>query len=269
MVKKLFKHEFIAWLRITWVAALAVLTLAGAHRLLQLFETDSPIYILINVLFLLAYFLTLMVALCFPTFFAMIRFYKNLFTGEGYLSFTLPVTPTQHLWVKSLTATVMSMGIGIVCLLSGLIITAGDVFTEIWKLAAYYLGKLNADQTWNVVFGCLETVLMLLVSTFSGHLLYYACICLGQRFRKNRLLASVGIYFAYYYISQIFGIILGVVMEVLEISGALSSMSAYMNAHVSLTVHVSMLISLVLSAVQGVVCFLICRHTMTKKLNLE
>ena len=269
MVKKLFKHEFIAWLRISWIAAAVVLTLAGVHRLLQCFESNSPIYILVNVLFLLIYFLTLVVAMYFPTVFAVVRFYKNLFTGEGYLSFTLPVTPTQHLWVKALTATVMTVGIGLVCLLSGMLITAGDIFTEVCKLFGYYLGKLNASGVWHLIGWCLEITLLFIVSAFSGHLLFYACICLGQRFRKHRLLAAVGVYFIYYYASQFLGVILAIVMEILEYNKALDPLYKFFFDHTDACIHISLTGSTLLTAALGLACFLICRHTMTHKLNLE
>ena len=269
MVKKLFKHEFLAWLRISWVVAAVVMTVAGAHRLLQLFESDSPIYVLINVMTLLVYALTLFGAMCFPTVYAVVRFYKNLFTGEGYLSFTLPVTPTAHLWVKSLTATAMSVAVALVCLLSGMLITAGDVFSEVCKLIGYYFDKLPADQLWHYIGVGLEMTVLLIVSAFGGHMVYYTCICAGQLFRKHRLVMSVVVFFAYYYVTQIFSIILGVVMEVLEMKGTLNNFYAWCAQHYIATTHISLLGSLALNGILAVACFLVCRWVMTRKLNLE
>ena len=41
MVKKLFKHEFLAWLRVLPIIYGITLIVAGMHRLLQVFENDS------------------------------------------------------------------------------------------------------------------------------------------------------------------------------------------------------------------------------------
>lgn len=269
MVKKLFKHEFYAWLRISWVVAAAVMTVAGLHRILQFFESDSPIYMFINVMTLLVYFLTVAAAMCFPTVYAVIRFYKNLFSGEGYLSFTLPVTPVQQLWVKSLTATAMSAAVALVCLLSGMLITAGDVFVEICKLIGYYFDKLPAKQLWHYIGIVIEFLVLMIVTAFGGHLTYYACICGGQLFKKHRLIMSVVVFFIYYYVTQFFSIILGVVMEILEMKGALNGFYAWCAEHVLATAHISILGSLAVYAGLSVLCFFFCRWVMTRKLNLE
>ena len=45
--------------------------------------------------------LFLFMAVCFCTWLIItFRFYRNLFTGEGYLSWTLPAPGIQHLWAK-------------------------------------------------------------------------------------------------------------------------------------------------------------------------
>ena len=56
-----------------------------------------------------------------------VRFYKNLFTGEGYLSFTLPVTPGQQLFTKALVSFLFSVITIIVILVSSIIAMGTDV----------------------------------------------------------------------------------------------------------------------------------------------
>lgn len=269
MVKKLFKHEFNAWLRSFWLVFAVILTLAGSHRIFQFFENDSTAYEIANVLTLLFYSLSVLFVLAAPTFFAMNRFHKNLFTGEGYLTLTLPVTAGQHLWVKVLTATAMSVMSFVVCLLSVLLITAGDVFVEVWKAIVYLLRDIPTDKILHVVLYCLEVLVLLVVGIFSGHFLYDTCICLGQRFRKNRVAAAIGIYFAYYYLCQILSTIFGVVVATLEEMGSLQPWYDWLDKHPVASVHVVLAGCILLAALQGLICFAICHRTISKKLNLE
>ena len=49
MVKKLFKHEFLAYMRILSVVYVILLTVAAATRIIQLFESDSIYYKIVSV----------------------------------------------------------------------------------------------------------------------------------------------------------------------------------------------------------------------------
>ena len=44
MVKKLYKHEFLAWLRVIVIVWGIALLTAGFNRVLQIFENDSIYY---------------------------------------------------------------------------------------------------------------------------------------------------------------------------------------------------------------------------------
>ena len=142
MVKKLFKHEFKAWLRVLPLFWLAMVGVAAAGRIVQFFETESIYYYLVFGSAMLAFGVAAFVLLFAPTVFDVFRFYRNLFTGEGYLSFTLPVSPAQHLFVKMVTAGCFQLLTMAVVLLSGLVLMAGDVLTEVLKAAAYLWKQL-------------------------------------------------------------------------------------------------------------------------------
>ena len=246
-----------------------VLVLSGANRVIQLFETDSVWYYLFFGFSLFAMFITVVVALSVPSFYAVIRFYKNLFSGEGYLSFTLPVTPAQHLWVKSITATVMTMAVGVVCILGCCLVMAGDVFTEVCKAIAYFGGKLDAKNTWNLIAVVAEVVILLAISTFAGHFVLYSCVCIGQLFRKHRILGAFGVYFIYYMATQFLSGIFSFTLELLSASGALDSLTEYTVKNPWLVSHIYLIGLLVVTLVQAVVCFVVCNLIMKRKLNLE
>lgn len=269
MVRKLYKHEILAWLRILAILFGIVLAVSVMHRIIQLFENDSVYYSIVNGSVSFMYGIALMVCSVAPVVFGIVRFYKNLFTGEGYLTFTLPVTPADHLRVKLWTAVGFSVVSGIVCLVSVLIITAGDVFTEICKAAAYLMNMIPKNMVGHAVGYCLEGVVLLAASTAGNFLFYDTCMCIGQLFRKNRILAAVGVYFGFSVVSQILSTVLGVVLAILEASGALDGVYAYAETHVAETVHILLGGSIAVTTAFTLVCWLICHHIIRKKLNLE
>lgn len=269
MVRKLYKHEILAWLRVLCIIFGIVLAVSVLHRVIQIFENDSLYYSIINGSASFMYGMALLVCIMAPVVFGVVRFYKNLFTGEGYLTFTLPVRAADHLWVKLWTAVGFSVVSGIVCVISVLIITAGDVFTEICKAVAYLLKMIPEKMTGHAVVYCLEMLALLVVSTAGSFLLYDTCICIGQLFRKNRILAAVGVYFGFSVVKQILSTLLGVVLAVLEASGSMDGIYTFIETHVAEAAHIFLCGSTVATAVFALLCWLVCHFIIRKKLNLE
>ena len=77
MVKKLYKHEFIAWLRVLPLVWLITLAVSGIHRLVQLLETDTVYYDILNASGLIVFFVAIFACLLFPVIFGIVRFYRN------------------------------------------------------------------------------------------------------------------------------------------------------------------------------------------------
>lgn len=264
MVKKLFKHEFLAWLRIMAIVWVVMLTVAVANRVYQLFENASNAYMVVFVLGIVAFVLTLTVCMSICEIFGVVRFYKNLFTGEGYLSFTLPVSTSAHIWVKALTFAAMMLLTLLVAGLSVLIVCSNEVMVEVYKAAAYLLAKLPAEARGHLTGYGIEMIVLLLTGCVFGPMLFYACICIGQLFRKHRVLGAIGVYFGYYYICQIFTSVLSFSLSFLEIEW-LEKLETF-----PFGLFHGILCGLVVwNVLAGTVYFLICRHITTKKLNLE
>lgn len=270
MVKKLLKHELLSYLRILIPVECVVLALAVFTRILQFFESDSVIFDLImgfgTFLFILSLFAGSVA--CFWV--AITRFYKNLFTGEGYLSFTLPVTPAQHLFVKLGAALVMDVAVFVLALLSVVIATSGDLLTELLKAADYLLDQLfTVVSATHMILYVVEVLLLLLIARLYQYMLIYTCICIGQTFRKNRVLGAFGVYFGYTVVTQIFGTILSVIITILESTGVLENMSVFIEQHIYGFLHTVFIGSGVLNLLLSAVLFFICHFIMRKKLNLE
>ena len=273
MVKKLYKHEFAAWLRVIAFFWAAVLITASVNRIVQIFETDNMIYKILFVSSCILYGISIAVTLAASTVFGIVRFYKNFFSGEGYLTFTLPATKKQLLFVKISTAVCISAISVVVCLLSGLIPMAGEVLTEVWKVVAYIFQDAPVDEVLQLVLLVLEYILWLLIATASGQFFYYLCICIGQLFKKNRVLAAVGVYFAFYMVSQavatVFSIVFSIVVQLESFSLWVIEFGKWVNQHPMVFMHSGMWIGIALTFVGVLIDWAICHWVINKKLNLE
>ena len=109
MVKKLFKYEFAAFSRVLIPVYVAMGGIAVLSRILQIFsnETSASSMLLGSSIFM--YVIAVITAFGFVNVFAVVRFYKNMFTGEGYLTLTLPVTAAEHIWTKLLSAMLFNL----------------------------------------------------------------------------------------------------------------------------------------------------------------
>ena len=153
--------------------------------------------------------------------------------------------------------------------LSGVIITAGEVFHEVCKAIAYLLKEIPQALAGHLALYCLEMVVLSIVGAFAAYFLYYMCICVGQMSRKNRILAAVGVYFGVYLLTQIFGTGLSIMMVVLEAAGVLDHLLMLLEEYPKEAVHISLCAGILASAVISAVCYLVSHWVIRKKLNLE
>ena len=269
MVKKLFKHEFISYGRIMAIVYAIVLTVAAATRILLSFESDSVAFDIIGVMCVFVYVVSFITAIVFAFALHIIRFYRHLFTAEGYLTFTLPVTTNQHILVKAVTAVCVQLITWLVLAISFCIVMAGEPLVEMIQ----DMGKLFTDMyqhlgIHSILYG-MELLILLVMSAFSGALLYYTYISIGQLFSKNRILAAVGAYFVHYIITQIFFTVFTIILSMNLSIEVLDAFSVWATLHPYATIHIALLGGLASFTIFSLIEFLIIKKIISKKLNLE
>ncbi|MEE1186435.1 MAG: hypothetical protein UHN02_03545 [Acutalibacteraceae bacterium] len=270
MVKKLIKYEFIAYARTMLPMILILFGVSLLNRFVQLFENRSEIYSIVFGSSVAALVITMLVCVFMTVFVGITRFYKNLFTLEGYLSFTLPVTASQHIFVKVLVATVFSVVSLAAILLSASIATFGEVLVEVFKAINYLAKEFFAFcGALNGTFYIIEAVVFLLVATISGFMLFYACIAIGQLAKKNRVLSAFGTYFAYYFICQILGTILITLVVKFYDYLPIEQIADFIYKNPFESIHIGLCLFILWEAVLGVVYYLITDSIIKKRLNLE
>ena len=101
MLKKLLRYDFKSVLRYWWIAAVSTvgLALVGGWSI-SVFENQKQLPEMLYVVATLAAIVAVLGGVAFAIMTVILlfsRFYKNFFTDEGYLTFTLPVTRTSLL----------------------------------------------------------------------------------------------------------------------------------------------------------------------------
>ncbi len=269
MVRKLFKHEIISYLRTLLPVNIILFAIAVMTRVILFFENDGVTYGIIFGSSVFA-FVVGIIACVFMTFVvSIVRFYKNLFTSEGYLSFTLPVTSAQHIWVKLGSALLFQIFAAITVILSLIVVASGEPLVEIFKAIGFLLKLCWAEFGGHIVFFIIELIALLLISVSYEYLLWYACISLGQRSRKNRVFMAVVWYFVYYMITQVVSTVFVIIMMILETTGAIDNAMEWVFEHMLASVHIGFIGGAVIMAAIALVFYFISKNTMKNKLNLE
>ncbi len=273
MVKKLFKHEFLAYGRVMSIVYTILLTIAVTTRVIFLFENDSTPYEIISTFSILTYAVSVFAALAFSFVMALVRFYKNLFTAEGYLSFTLPVTAAQHIIVKAVTAVCVDLVTLLAVLISACIVTAGEVFSQFWDGLTFAFAEIYKLIGAHTILFSAEYLLLLIVALFVSTMLYYTCISIGQLSRKNRILAAVGAYFGYYILTQIVATAFLISFALTAAGGHLDGLARWLaqqlSDHPLASIHIGIWIGILLESAFLLLEFVIVKKIITKKLNLE
>ncbi len=189
-----------------------------------------------------------------------VRFYKNLFTDEGYLMHTLPVTPASLIHSKVIVATIWTILDAIIAIICILVLCTyyfayglgiGNIFEA--AISSFSLSMLPA-----LGYG--------LIAYISSLLMIFASICLGQLFKKHRGLAAVIIYLALTLIVQS-------IQSSIILAGntAMSMVTVYLytaspaQALSVINVGLTMLVMYVLPAI---FFYVLCQYIIHKKLNL-
>lgn len=271
MVKKLIRHEFIYYVRTFSIFLPIVLAIGIMTRVFFLFDAANNFVAEIAQLSSSAMlFVASCALLVMSSIISITRFYKNMYSAEGYLTFTLPVTNSQHVLVKLLAA-VSCQGVSVLTIAASVAIAlSGERLKTLLQSISIIIDPLASGLgAVNVVFLAIEAIVMLIVSSASTLLLFYACITIGQTAKKNRVLMAVITYFIYYMASQALGTVVVMIIVALGSSGVLDNIMIWTDYHYVATRHIYFCTSILVSAALSAAFYFVTLRVMNKKLNLE
>ncbi len=205
MLGKLIKHEFRALSRflIPLHILLLISCVMGRFLSLTIARTDAPnVIILITLICLVSIWI---IVPCITSILIVVRYYKSLYTDEGYLTLTLPVTRGQLLFSKAFTACVWSIldiaiviaGCAVVILIPPVTQNA-EVLVELERVL---------ELSPSLFFG--STVALSVIGSIGNIALYYFSISLGQLLSSHRVLGAI---IAFFTISTVFSVVVLIIM---------------------------------------------------------
>lgn len=213
MLGKLIKHDFKSLSKVLFPTQIAVVgatiiaTLGFAFNVRSGYS-QAEAFGFMNLIRLLTGFLSAMMLLAIiaasvlVAFMIFQRFYKNLMCDEGYLTFTLPVTTSEILWSKLITATlwtIISSVVIVVCVNIFMLFGTADsgiMNLEVYRQIGKALAAVNETIGARVIWPILEFGLLMLVSTVNKIFQVYLAIIIGGVVsQKHKILASIGFYF--------------------------------------------------------------------------
>lgn len=202
------------------------------------------------------------------------RFYKNFFTDEGYLTFTLPAQRKQLLFSKVLFGTIsysctififLATLINLICVSTNTpFITMNDI-KELIDILNLQFGLGTGVSVLYIVGLLLEIIALFVLANCISVVFLYLCITIASIIaKKNKVLTAVGIY----YLSNSVLAFIIMIFSLFGISSVLFWASELNDKQTNLFILLALLlIFLFLATILSVLYFIIYR-LIDKKLNL-
>ena len=184
--------------------------------------------------------------------FLLYRFYKNKFTDEGYLTFTLPATPKQIFLASFVNMAIWMLIITVVLLAAmGILILGGIISTGYVDFPVEYGEFFGAFEIpWDMVA---VNLLYGIMSFVYSIVMCMTAVTVGAvAAKKHKLLAAFGIYYG---ISMVYGIVQTAMMVAMTLSNSIGTPAYYLP-------EIGFQVLLIL------VGFFLSTYLMEKKLNL-
>ncbi len=271
MLGKLLKHDFIA----TWkvpvaldavLIALGVFTAAMLSTIRHVGESFGMSMFMFSVIGL--FYIGIIAANIITLIYLVIRYYRNLYTSEGYLTFTLPVNTDMIVHSKVITGALWLFLSYLCTFISLLIAGAGFI-----KMSNVSLEEVCAafGEAYNVL-GFAESgfsailLITILITPFAGILCMYFCVSVGQLWQNHKILGSVLCVVALHILNQILSQVAFFGSGFWQIMGA---PGADIDASFGHIYRNMMLILSIITVIQAAVYYAVCLIINRKKINLD
>lgn len=274
MLSKLIKHEWrnVSKMLIVINSFTVVMTIIGCISAYSpLWHSNVENIWLLGISVFVVYYITIIVVSFSSMIYLAVRFYKNMYTDEGYLMHTLPVTPRQLILSKGIVATVWSLITSALIVLSIMslgacfVLNLSDEFSyvhTVFDLFPYLVEMLEEVFDMQFVSLVIWFIIYSILGTISGISMIYGAVSLGQLFTKHKVMGAFLSYFGIYMaIQTVTSVLMTPITTKIMLTGEPLSMSGFLNP--------ILFASLILSVVIGIALYILTEYIMTKKLNLD
>lgn len=261
MIKNLIKYDLKRMLRfLVYFYAIAI-GLATIARIILIGKNIQFIYILGQVFLSLC--ISAIIAIVVNTFVHIIRaFIFNFYKDESYLTHTLPVTKTQLLISKMLSALIVILSSVIVCVLSVLILFYSTSLKI--TLIAVFENVVSGFNMSALGFICL--IALVVFSQICANLcMSFSAIVKGNSYNSKRISKGL-VWFAIYYLGALFVTLL-LVISVFTILGKLPELFA------TKMMQSSFILILIIATIAyfgiAISQFFLCKKLFNKGVNID
>ena len=197
----------------------------------------------------------------FGLIYPVVRYNKNFFKGEGYLTFSIPASAEEHVFAKRLAAIfcqlVMTIAVILSLVMLVLIVGAGTEFVDFFSSLFALIGDLYTLEPVHAILFTVEALVFLLVITCVGPSLFGAASCFMSKQTERRKIATTVI--IVFIVVGVVNSLLSMLIEIMLIP-LLSS---------EVGVHIAIWIYLLINVGITVLCVLYEINFLKKKLDLK
>lgn len=207
MLKKLLRYDFKAVLKYWWIAALSSVVLSiGGGWCISVFANEKPLpealYVVAGLLMVIVV-LGLVAFAIMSTILVFSRFYKNFFTDEGYLTFTLPVKRSQLLNSKLITSITTTMLTTFVIIIDVIVMVCIGLHNDIFSKASlnsfendFLKDFLNDEYIGYYFLYFIEALVLVTLLVLFSTLFMFCCITVASIItKKAKVITAIGIYY--------------------------------------------------------------------------
>lgn len=279
MLKKLCKHEFLQTWKIPTFLCLGTVLIStvGILGMVYMEQTVPPTSDNFNIalVFLFMALILVLTGIGFAiTIIMAVRIYRNLFTDQGYLMYTLPVKPWQLTASKTLIWTGWNF-----------LFTLIILFFYALLMVAFFKAMIPPEELGEVytifrgflpdgfprAFAAIMLYLVsFLISSFSGVMMIFLSVCLGYMVgRGHKVLCAGAIYMGISFLISTVASIATIPASINYTFSIAESSASEVTGMTRDFFNTTILWSTVTALVMGVGFYFLINYLLTRKLNME
>jgi len=290
MFLKLLKHDMRSVWRFWWftIPVYAIMTVLGtvSFRTLTTFASQmdvnpsafSLLTVFVAYIFFMVSFIALSFCLLITEILVFFRFYKNMFTDEGYLTFTLPAKRSTILRAKTVNSyfwialSIMMTAAGYTAMfVIGMPTKWGEfpinleIFKGLWMVVRSLFETMGV---WTLVYAA-EAILILLISVFFMVALIQFCLTFGAMIvKKAKLLVGIAIYWV---VNQALAMVIQFFVWIIGIASGTSFVMIWAAVGVQATfalIAIFIMILCIAMLIVSLTLYFTTRNCLERRLNL-
>ena len=202
-----------------------------------------------------------------------VRYYRSMYSNEGYLTHTLPVTSNQLLLSKMINFSIWEL-LSIICVMFNIMLFVAfialrevgyrSLFESFRDVFADIQAILNSEYTTGWELFMVLTIILILVGTVSKSLLYMGSVNIGQLWARHRVAGAILVYAG---VTVAVQIVTQAAMIIFMTSA--DQLGMLQNDYVFSFLNQVMAVSLLMQIVIGAVMYVVSLLILKKKVNLE